>query len=41
MNAVVQELLDVRVLDVLVHVAEEGVRLELINVKDYRAVSDR
>ena len=38
---VVPELLDVRVLDVLVRVAEEGVLLALVNVKDPRIVSDR
>ena len=38
---VVPELLEVRVLDVLVHVAEEGVHFSLVNVKDSRIVSDR
>ena len=41
MNVVVHELLDVRVLEEHVHVAEEGVHFELVNVKDYRVVSDR
>ncbi len=39
MYAVVQELLDVRVLDVLVHEAEEGAGFELTNVRDCRVVS--
>ena len=37
---VVPELLDVRVLGVHVHVAEEGVRFEFIGVRDYLVVSD-
>jgi len=38
---VVPELMDVRVLDVLVHVAEEGVHFAFVNVKDPRIVADR
>ena len=41
MNVVVQELLDVRVLEVHVHVAEEGVHFVFVNVKDPRIVADR
>ena len=41
MNLIIPELLDVRVLGVHVHVAEEGVHLTLVNVKDSRVVSDR
>ena len=37
----VLELMDVRVLDVFVHVAEEGVHFAFINVKDPRIVADR
>ena len=38
---VVPELMDVFVLDVLVHVAEEGVHFLFVNVKDPRIVADR
>ena len=41
MNVVVQELLEVRVQDVLVHVVEEGVRCAYISVRDFVVVSDR
>ncbi len=41
MGVVVLELLDVRVIDVLVHVAEEGVHFVFANVKDPRIVADR
>ena len=40
MNVVVMELLDVRVLEVHVHVAEEGAHVVLVNVKDSSIVSD-
>ena len=41
MNVVVHELLEVRVLDVPVHVVEEGVRCAYISVIDFVVVSDR
>ena len=41
MNVVVQELLDVRGLEVNVHVVEESIRCAHIYVRDFIVVSDR